>query len=264
MSTGAVSAPVPVAAPPKRKRVTERARAERRLAAILVAPAAVVMIAVTAYPVIDTIILSLQRADLRFPAANKFVGLSNYGHVLSSSFWWQDVLHTAIITVVAVSIQFVLGMLLAMAMHRTAVFRGLLRSIGLVPYAMTTGSRGVHVVCPLRRGPSFPDVHRFARNLAEAMVSEDPRHLTLEWHKADRGRRIYIDVNRIAYAQHAVAPYAVRPRGQAPVAVPVHWEELSDRALKPDRWTIRNLAARLDDGDPWRGMNRHARSLPSP
>src|SRR5437588_12974007 len=44
-----------------------------------------------------------------------------------------------------------------------------LRDLGLVPYAMTTGSRGVHVVCPLRRGPSFPDVHRFARNLAEAM-----------------------------------------------------------------------------------------------
>ena len=74
MSTGAVSAPVPVAAPPKRKRLTERARAERRLAAILVAPAAVVMIAVTAYPVIDTIILSLQRADLEEPCAAERCG----------------------------------------------------------------------------------------------------------------------------------------------------------------------------------------------
>jgi bifunctional non-homologous end joining protein LigD len=69
-------------------------------------------------------------------------------------------------------------------------------------------------------------------------------------------------VNRIAYAQHAVAPYAVRPRPNAPVGVPLHWEELSDETLKPDRWTIKNVAERLRDGDPWRGMNRHARALP--
>ena len=75
-------------------------------------------------------------------------------------------------------------------------------------------------------------------------------HLTLEWHKADRGKRIYVDVNRIAYAQHAVAPYAVRPRPTAPVAVPLHWEELSETLPQPDRWTIKNVQARLSDGDP--------------
>lgn len=147
------------------------------------------------------------------------------------------------------------------AAARTAGER--LRDLGLFPYAMTTGSRGVHVVCPLRRGPSFPDVHGFARALAEEMVSDDPRHLTLEWHKAERGERIYVDVNRIAYAQHAVAPYAVRSRPDAPVAVPLHWEELSNRALKPDGWTVKNVAARLADGDPWSGMYRHARALPT-
>ncbi len=137
-----------------------------------------------------------------------------------------------------------------------------LRDLGLSPYAMTTGSRGVHVVCPLRRGLGFPDVHGFARQLAEQMVADDPRHLTLEWRKADRGTRIYVDVNRIAYAQHAVAPYSVRPRAKAPVAVPLHWEELSDRSLKPDRWTIKNLGPRLKEGDPWAGMTGHARALP--
>jgi bifunctional non-homologous end joining protein LigD len=121
----------------------------------------------------------------------------------------------------------------------------------------------VHVVCPLRRGPSFTDVHGFARALAEGMVRDDPRRLTLEWRKADRGERIYVDVNRIAYAQHAVAPYGVRPRAAAPVAMPIHWEELSDRSLKPDRWTIKNAGARLDsEGDPWQGMARRARKLP--
>ncbi|MBV8711581.1 MAG: hypothetical protein JOY56_07365, partial [Solirubrobacterales bacterium] len=70
------------------------------------------------------------------------------------------------------------------------------------------------------------------------------------------------DVNRIAYAQHAVAPYTVRARPKAPVAVPLHWDELSDQRLRPDRWTIKNIAGRLDDGDPWSGMMRHARALP--
>ena len=146
------------------------------------------------------------------------------------------------------------------AAARTAGER--LRDLGLVTYAMVTGSRGVHVVCPLRRGPSFTDVHTFARALAEEMVADDPDHLTLEWRKADRGKRIYLDVNRIAYAQHAVAPYAVRPLPKAPVAVPLHWEELSDRSLKPDRWTVKTISARLADGDPWQGMYRRARALP--
>ena len=137
-----------------------------------------------------------------------------------------------------------------------------LRDAGLSPYAMATGSRGLHVVCPLRRGPGFSDVHRFARALAEAMVQDDPRHLTLEWHRAERGTMLYVDVNRNAYAQHAVAPYSVRPRSRAPVAVPLRWEELSDPKLKPDRWTVKTIAERVEsEGDPWRGMARRARKL---
>jgi multiple sugar transport system permease protein len=135
-STGTVTAPAPTAAPPRRHRLTERARAERRLAAWLIAPAALVMIAVTAYPVIDAVLLSLQRSDLRFPNATKFIGLANYGHVLSAPVFWQDVLHTVIITVISVSIQFVLGMCLALAMHRVIFARGVVRAIALVPYAI--------------------------------------------------------------------------------------------------------------------------------
>jgi bifunctional non-homologous end joining protein LigD len=138
-----------------------------------------------------------------------------------------------------------------------------LREAGLVPYAMTTGSRGIHVVCPLRRGPGFGEVHKFARAIAEAMVADDPRRLTLEWRKADRGERIYVDVNRINYAQHAVAAYGVRPRERAPVATPLRWDELSDRRLRPDRFTIESIGRRIDaEGDPWKGMGRRARSLP--
>jgi multiple sugar transport system permease protein len=138
MSTEAVASTPNQAAPAGRHHLTERAKGERRLAAMLVGPAAVVMIAVTAYPILDAIILSLQRADLRFPSANKFIGLANYGHVLSAPVWWQDVLHTAIITVVTVSIQLVLGMLLALVMHRAIFGRGAVRAIALIPYGIVT------------------------------------------------------------------------------------------------------------------------------
>jgi bifunctional non-homologous end joining protein LigD len=138
-----------------------------------------------------------------------------------------------------------------------------LRDAGLVPFAMVTGSRGIHVVCPLRRGPDFTEVHSYARSVAEAMVADDPKRLTLEWRRDERGRRIYLDVNRIAYAQHGVAPYAVRPRRRAPVATPIEWDELSDARLKPDRWTIRTAADRLEaQGDAWKGIGRRARALP--
>jgi bifunctional non-homologous end joining protein LigD len=138
-----------------------------------------------------------------------------------------------------------------------------LRAAGLVPHAMVTGSRGVHVVCPLRRGPSFSTVHAYARSVAEAMVADDPKRLTLEWRRAERGRRIYVDVNRINYAQHVVAPYGVRAKSRAPVAMPIHWDELSDPRLKADAWTIRNATDRLrSEGDAWKGIARRARGLP--
>lgn len=140
---------------------------------------------------------------------------------------------------------------------------GQLRGLGLCAYAMTSGSRGIHVVAPIRRGPSFSDVHRVARALAERMVAANPDQLTLEWHTAERGERIYVDVNRNAYAQHAIAAYGVRARRGAPVATPLVWQELSDPGLRPDGWTIETIGARLDDGgDPWREMHRHARTLP--
>ncbi len=139
-----------------------------------------------------------------------------------------------------------------------------LRDTGLATFAMVTGSRGIHVVSPLRRGPSFGDVHTFARALAEAMVADNPDHLTLEWHREERGARIYIDVNRINYAQHAVAPYGVRPRPSGPVAMPIAWDELSDDALAPDKWTVATAADRLrSEGDQWKGIARRARALPS-
>jgi multiple sugar transport system permease protein len=118
--------------------VSERARAERRLGWMLCAPAVVVMVAVTAYPIGYAIFLSLQRYDLRFPGRNAFVGLQNYVDVLTAKLWWQDVANTAIITVGSVAIELVLGMLLALVMHRAIFGRGVVRTSILIPYGIIT------------------------------------------------------------------------------------------------------------------------------
>jgi multiple sugar transport system permease protein len=124
--------------PPKKRGLTDRARAERKLGWLLCAPAVVVMLAVTAYPVGYAIYLSLQRADLRFPGKNTWVGLENYITVLSSNLWWADLGHTALITGVSVAIELVLGMLLAIVMHRALFGRGLIRTSALIPYGIVT------------------------------------------------------------------------------------------------------------------------------
>jgi multiple sugar transport system permease protein len=118
--------------------MTDRAKAERKLGWMLCAPAAIVMLAVTAYPVGYAVYLSLLRADLRFPDDNQWVGLNNYITVLTAGAWWRDVWHTLLITVVSVSIELVIGMLLALIMHRAIFGRGLIRTSALVPYGIVT------------------------------------------------------------------------------------------------------------------------------
>lgn len=136
----------------------------------------------------------------------------------------------------------------------------LLEELRLPSYVMTTGSRGLHVTVPLDRSADFDEVRELARGVADVLASRHPDTLTTEVRKDKRHGRIFVDVLRNAYAQHAVAPYSARALPGAPVATPLRWEEV-DGDLTPQRWTIRDLPARLaGDGDPWRGLSRHAHS----
>jgi len=137
----------------------------------------------------------------------------------------------------------------------------LMREIGLEPFAMVTGSRGIHVVAPLRREAEFPEVFALARALAEAAVARSPGKLTLAFHKEDRQDKTFVDVLRNRWAQTVVPPYAVRPRPGAPVAVPLRWKELSSARLAPDGWTIATIGRRLSRvGDPWAAIGDAAAS----
>jgi multiple sugar transport system permease protein len=121
-----------------RQRYTDAKKAERKLGLMLVGPAVVLMLAVTAYPILYAIWLSMNRADLRRPNDNQFVFLDNYITVLSSPIWWTAFGVTMFITIVGAFLELVLGMLLAIVMHRALVGRGLVRTSALVPYAIVT------------------------------------------------------------------------------------------------------------------------------
>ncbi|MGA7979900.1 MAG: sugar ABC transporter permease [Chromatiaceae bacterium] len=112
--------------------------AEERMGWLLCAPAVLAMLLVTAYPIIYAVWLSLFRYDLRFPARRAFVGLQNYASVLTSDIWWQSVLNTLVITVGSVAVELVLGMALALLMHRALFARRTLRAAILVPYGIIT------------------------------------------------------------------------------------------------------------------------------
>jgi bifunctional non-homologous end joining protein LigD len=140
--------------------------------------------------------------------------------------------------------------------------RTLLDDIGLVALAMVTGSRGVHVVAPLRRDAGFDRVREVAREIAGALVDRRPDERTLEQRVGARGGRLYVDIMRNAYGQHVVAPYAVRARPGAPVATPVDWHELESGNVGPESWSLASVVRRLGQkDDPWMGAWRRARSV---
>lgn len=115
-----------------------RTRAEERLAWWLCSPAALAMLVVTAYPILYALWLSLFRYDLRFPDERAFVGLGNYVSVLTSEVWWGAFFNTLVITAGSVVLELLLGLGLALVMHRALFLRRTLRAAVLVPYAIIT------------------------------------------------------------------------------------------------------------------------------
>jgi bifunctional non-homologous end joining protein LigD len=149
---------------------------------------------------------------------------------------------------------------LAAVRRATRLVGDLLDDLGLTTYLKTTGSRGYHVLVPLRRAWSFDEVRGFARGVAEILVEREPDLFTLEARKDKRGERVLVDVQRNGYGQTAVPPYAVRARPRAPVSTPIRWDELS--RVKPDQYTIRSIGRRLERmTDPWKGLRRRGQTL---
>ena len=119
-------------------RATDRAVGENRLGLKLVAPAVIMMLIVTAYPMLQALYLSLFRYRLTTPDEKEFVGLGNYVTALSDSLFWHDLFNTVVIMVVSVAIELVIGFAFAMVMHRIIFARGVIRTSILIPYGIIT------------------------------------------------------------------------------------------------------------------------------
>ena len=146
--------------------------------------------------------------------------------------------------------------------RRTALrLREMLDELGVVPFVKTTGSRGLHVVVPIRPLLGFDVVYAISAEIAGRLAAERPTKLTTQFMNAlwgpDDYQQAFLDINRNAYGQTAVAPYSVRPLRGAPVAAPVAWKEVADHRLRPDGFSMRDALQRTD---AWTGFRRAARS----
>jgi bifunctional non-homologous end joining protein LigD len=140
--------------------------------------------------------------------------------------------------------------------------RDFLAELGLGSWLKTTGSKGFHIAVPLDGKANSGDVSRFAHIVGRLLVQRDPKRLTQEFSKADRGGRIFVDTGRNEYSATFAAPYAVRAKPGAPVSAPCTWEELESGAVNPQTFGLRDMKARLADvGDLWAGIYEHGQSL---
>jgi len=149
----------------------------------------------------------------------------------------------------------------AQAREAARLVRELLDQLELASVLMTTGGRGLHVIVPLDRSADFDAVRGFAREAAMLLAARHPDKLTVEARIPKRGGRLFLDTTRNAYAQTGVAPYAVRAHSGAPVATPLAWDELGDRGLDSQTYTLRTVLRRLERPDPWRDILRRRQNL---
>lgn len=140
--------------------------------------------------------------------------------------------------------------------------RDLLAELGLPSWVKTSGSKGFHIVVPLDAELGFDEVAAFTGVVGKILVERDPERLTLEFTKADRGGRIYMDTGRNGYSATFAAAYAVRSKPGAPVSAPCTWQEVEAGQVGPRTFTLRSMPARLAAvGDLWAELPKRGRSL---
>jgi len=140
--------------------------------------------------------------------------------------------------------------------------RNLLEEFGLPSWVKTSGSKGFHIAVPLDGKADMGVVERFAHAVGSFVAGQDPKNLTQEFHKANRGVRVYVDTGRNGWSATHAAAYAVRAKSGAPVSAPCTWEELESGKVGPRTFTLRNMAARIEAvGDLWADMRKRRRSL---
>lgn len=143
------------------------------------------------------------------------------------------------------------------------LFRTALEHLGLRGYPKTTGRRGLQIWIPVEPGPTFGETRAWVERLSRIVGERVPDLVSWRWERDRRGGRARLDYTQNARHKTLVAPYSVRAAPGAPVSVPIRWDELDDPALRPDRWTLRDVGDRLlAHGDPFAGVLRDRQRLP--
>ncbi|HVH28534.1 MAG TPA: non-homologous end-joining DNA ligase [Vicinamibacterales bacterium] len=142
-----------------------------------------------------------------------------------------------------------------MVLGAARVLHEALDTLKMPSLVKTTGSRGLHVYVPIRRGPQQKQVWTFAKALAQELAGRHPALLTAEYRVANRPRgRVLIDYNQNAWGRTLASIYSVRPRPDATVSAPVTWDEIN-RRIRIEDFTMRNMPARIGRrGDLWKPL----------
>lgn len=131
-------------------------------------------------------------------------------------------------------------------------FKDLLDDSDLISFVKTTGSRGVHIHIPVEVNYGFQKVKAMSKKMAEKLHDKCSEITTLEQRKGKRGDKVFIDYLRNDYGMTAIAPYSLRAKPKAPIAVPLDWEELKDKSIGPRSFNLSNIFRRLGQKqDPW-------------
>ncbi|CAN5640294.1 DNA ligase D [soil metagenome] len=130
----------------------------------------------------------------------------------------------------------------------TGVYRTAFEHLGVTAFPKVTGKRGIQVWVPVRAGYSYDDTRNWVEGLSRAVGATLPELVSWEWAKTARRGKARLDFTQNAVNKTLVAPYAVRPAEGAPVSAPITWQELDDPGLRPNRWNIRTILERLEQG----------------
>jgi bifunctional non-homologous end joining protein LigD len=133
-------------------------------------------------------------------------------------------------------------------------------ALKMVSFAKTSGSRGLHVLLPIRTGADADEVLAFAESFVARVAAGCPNELTIEHSIAARGDRVYLDPFRNGFGQTVVAPYSVRRREKAPISTPLEWSKVRP-TLVPSDFNMGNFHQSLQGPDPWEDFFRSRQSL---
>ncbi len=143
------------------------------------------------------------------------------------------------------------------------LYRTALEHLGVRGYPKVTGQRGIQVWIPIVPRYDHGQTTDWVEKLSRAVAAAVPDLVSWEWAKGARAGKARLDYTQNAAIKTLVAPYAVRPAPGAPVSAPITWDELEDPALRPDRWTIRTMQARVEAvGDLFAGAQSDLQELP--